>query len=53
MEIKFVCGDRHVAKHFPVKLASKERPEWYNKMSGWLGDAQSSPPTLKKCMPLG
>ena len=52
MEIKFICGDRHVAKHFPPKPASKERPDWYNKMPGWLGDAQSSPPTLKKCMPV-
>ena len=52
MEIKFICGDRHVAKHFPPKPASKERPDWYNKMSGWLGEAQASPPTIKKCMPV-
>ena len=52
MKIKFICGDRHVAKHFPVKPASKERPDWYNKLPGFLGEPLHSPPTIKKCMPI-
>tara|TARA_X000000368_G_C23056752_1_gene724268 strand:+ start:2055 stop:2768 length:714 start_codon:yes stop_codon:yes gene_type:complete len=52
MKIKFICGDRHVAKHFPPVPASKERPDWYNKLGGWLGEPMTSPPTVKKCMPI-
>ena len=52
MNIKFICGDRYVAKHFPVKPASKDRPEWYNKLPGFLGEPLHSPPTIKKCMPI-
>ena len=52
MKIKFICGDKHVAKHFPPKPATKDRPDWYNKLPGFLGEPLSSPPTLKKCMPV-
>ena len=52
MKIKFICGDKHVAKHFPPTPASKERPKWYNDMPGWLGEPNTSPPTIKKCMPV-
>ncbi len=52
MKIKFICGDRHVAKHFPPIPASKSRPDWYNNLPGFLGKPLSSPPTIKKCMPI-
>ena len=52
MKIKFICGDRHVAKHFPPVPASKARPDWYNKLPGFLGQPLQSPPTIKKCMPV-
>lgn len=52
MKIKFICGDRHVLKHYPPVPASKARPDWYNKMPGWVAQPHTSPPSIKKCMPV-
>ncbi|GIS04023.1 MAG: hypothetical protein CM15mP106_4700 [Candidatus Neomarinimicrobiota bacterium] len=34
MKIKFICGDRHVAKHFH----QSRKTDWYNKLSGFQGN---------------
>ena len=52
MKIKFICCDRHVAKHYPPVPTAKARPDWYNKVPGFLGEPLTSPPTVKKCMPI-
>ena len=49
MKIKFICGDRHVAKHYPPVPTAKARPDWYNRVPGFLGEPLQSPPTVKKC----
>ena len=52
MKIKFITGDPHVEKYFPPTPMSKARPDWYNNLGGWLGEAHNSWPTIKKCMPV-
>jgi hypothetical protein len=52
MKIKFICGDRHVLKHFPPVPANKVLPDWYKKIKGWTGEPQLSAPSIKKCMPV-
>ena len=51
-KIKFICGDRHVAKHSPPIPTAKARPDWYNALPGFIGEPLQSPPTIKKCMPV-
>ena len=51
-KIRFITGDPHVEKYFPPTPMSKARPDWYNKLGGWLGEPHNSWPTIKKCMPV-
>lgn len=45
MEIEFICGDKHVLRHFPIVPAKDCLPNWYKEL-------KANEPNISKCMPV-
>jgi hypothetical protein len=50
--IEFICEDKSIMDHFPIKPANKVIPDWYKDLDKWHSAPGVKLPTVKHCMPV-